>query len=181
MIQDTLIPNSVFLIPLLDEIAALDGPVQTDDHRPVLDDELRLKAPDGNHVTLPGVHPSDGVVTLTHEGGAQQITVNHAHPISAFHLAMIGDTLERDLVRSGHQVQVKRRLVDGIPVTAVGVDSSVGPFHHDSAAVLLAEEWIAVARRAGFKSIVDDARNQLAEARRKNEDAQPQEDALASA
>lgn len=185
MIQDTLIPNAVFLIPLLDEISTLGGPIQTDDQRPALEDDLRLKAPDGLAVTLPGVHPIDVVVTLSVEQGAQQITLNPAHAVSAFHLAMIREALEADFVRSGHHVQIKRRTVDGIPMTAVGVDHSVGPFHHDSAAVLLAEEWLAVARRdkrrSGFKAIVDDARNQLAEQRRQNEaKAPPPEEALAS-
>jgi hypothetical protein len=143
--QDQLIPNAVFLLPLLKEISDLGGPIQVETLESL--DELKVRSYDDIIVPVDGVDQEKCRITITLADDVTEFDITNARPLSPFHAAWITEALLAHLVRHGHKVSLKLEEKDGIDTTAIGVNQGTGPASSKETVYLVCEAFLDIAHR----------------------------------
>jgi hypothetical protein len=144
--QDSLIPNTVFLIPLLQDIAALGGPV-TLEVIDASDKEITVTTFDGISVPVRGVKDTTYRVTVAIRGEPAHFEASTTHHLSPFHEAWLCHALRRDLVRRECKVTTKAESKEGVEHYTLGIDHTPPPARPMSESYLTAEAWLMHAQQ----------------------------------
>ena len=143
--QDSLIPNTVFLIPLLEEITKLGGPVQLElkeDHGV----NVIVHSQDDIAAELEGVKAAEYKVMVSIKGEVTTFECDTETPMSPFHEAWLCTALRRDLVMSGSKVTTKHELKEAAELYSIGIGHSPPPPRTMPESYLVAEAWLMTAQ-----------------------------------
>jgi hypothetical protein len=161
--QDPLIPNTVFILPLLKQISDLDGPIQVETLE-LGEDNIRVRSHDDIRVPVEGVPEERCRITVELDGEITDFEVSNDRHLSPFHEAWITGSLLQSLARNGHKVTLRlEQKDDGFVHTSLGVDQGVGPSSSTPTAYLMAELYLNFAQsvkrrrdKRGLSSVVQD-------------------------
>lgn len=170
--QDPLIPNTVFILPLLKQISDLEGPVLVETLE-LGEDDIRVRSHDDISVPVEGVPEERCRITVQLEGELTDFEVRNDRHLGVFHEAWITEALVRSLVNNGHKFALKLEEKDGQVGTALGIDQSPGPASIASTSYLMAEMYLhvaqAVKRRRDKRGLSSATQDRIFEIRRERE------------
>jgi hypothetical protein len=143
--QDPLIPNTVFILPLLKEISELGGPIHVETIEE--GDELKVRSHDDIVVPVEGVKQELCRITVHLADDVTNFEVTNARHLSPFHEAWITEAILAHLVKRGHKVSLKLEHKDGADTTALGIDQGTGPATIKPTTYVMCEALLDVAHR----------------------------------
>ncbi|HEX7021426.1 MAG TPA: hypothetical protein VF171_01120 [Trueperaceae bacterium] len=145
--QSQLIPDSVFLLPLLLAVTEVShSPIHVE-LRQDFEEPVMVESVDGIRIPLEDVGRKLYQVDVNLEGETQVLELQTDRHVSAFQTALITECLRQNLVHAGHKVTMKAESKEGIDFYSIGIDVAPGPMSSEPEVFQMLQAWLDLAGR----------------------------------